>query len=599
MSAERPILRVLVCGSVDDGKSTLIGRLLYDTASVPEDQLAAVAREGPAGLDLSLLTDGLENEREQGITIDVAYRQFRTARRRFMLVDCPGHEQYTRNMATGAAAAEFAVVLVDAAAGVRSQTRRHVAIAKLMGVRAFAGVANKMDTVGFAPQAFAAVATGLRALLGAESPIIPTCAVDGDGVTRAGARMPWYAGPTLLEVLEAADVPGDPAMAFRMPVQWVARDGGSRLYYGSVVAGRIGTGDDVAISDSPPSRIRRILGPTGEQGTATAGQAVVLELADQRDVGRGSLFSAADSPAPVADQFQAHLIWLHDAPLVPGRPYLVKLGARTVPGTVSRIRHALEVDSGLPLSARTLQKNDLAVVNLSLASPVPFERFADCKALGGLILIDRQTNATAGVGMLDFALTRSAHLAWQETTVHKPARARMLGQTPVVVWFTGLSGSGKSTIANLVETRLCAMGYHTYLLDGDNVRHGLCRDLGFTEADRVENIRRVSEVAALMVDAGLIVLVCLISPYRADRQAARERVGPGEFLEVFVDTPIETCRRRDPKGLYAKADQGLIPNFTGVSAPYESPERPDVHIRSEAQPPADGAEIVLSRILDR
>ncbi len=596
MSAEPPLLRVLVCGSVDDGKSTLIGRLLYDTESVPSDQLATVQRESPAGLDLSLLTDGLESEREQGITIDVAYRQFRTQRRRFMLVDCPGHEQYTSNMATGAAAAELALVLVDATQGVQSQTRRHVLIAKLMGVRAFIGVVNKMDAVGFDRQSFAAVAGGMRELLGDGSPIIPACALDGDGVTRASERMPWYDGPILLDVLETATVPDESVIGFRMQVQWVNRNDGSRLYFGAVIAGRVGIGDEVAISDGPPSRVRRILGPDGEQSAAAAGDAIAVELADQRDVSRGSLLSAADNPAQTADQFQTHLIWLDDAPLLPGRPYLLKLGTRTVPGSVSRIRHAIDVDSGLPLSARTLQRNDLAVVNLSLANPVPFEPFAQCKELGSLILIDRQTNATAGVGMIDFALTRSAHLAWQDTSIGKPARARMLGQRPMVIWFTGLSGSGKSTIANLVEARLSAAGRHTYMLDGDNIRHGLCRDLGFTEADRVENIRRVSEVAALMVDAGLIVLVCLISPYRADRQTARERMGQGEFLEVFVDTPIEICRQRDPKGLYAKADRGLIPNFTGVSAPYEVPERPDVHIRSAAQSPDAAAEFVLQQI---
>jgi bifunctional enzyme CysN/CysC len=409
--------------------------------------------------------------------------------------------------------------------------------------------------------------------------------------------MPWHAGPTLLGWLNSVAVPADPVGSFRMPVQSVNRMGADRLYAGTVAAGRISVEDEVAISGSPPSRVARVLGPDGDQHAAEAGDAVALQLADQRDIGRGAMLSASHDPAPVADQFQARLIWCDDAPLLPGRTYLVKLGASLVSGSVSRIRHAIDVDTGLPLSARTLHGNDIGSVNLSLATPVPFERFADCKALGGFILIDRQTNATAGVGTIEFALTRSSHLAWQHTAVGKEARADMLRQRPMVVWLTGLSGAGKSTIASLVESRLHAQGRHTYLIDGDNVRHGLCRDLGFTEADRVENIRRVSEVAALMVDAGLIVLVCLISPYAADRDAARERVGPGEFLEVFVDAPLEECRRRDPKGLYAKADQGVIPNFTGVTAPYEPPPGPDIHIRSDRLPPGAAADMIVRRLL--
>ncbi len=586
-------LRVLVCGSVDDGKSTLIGRLLHECGAIPDDQLAGLRHDG--ALDLSWFTDGLEAEREQGITIDVAHRQFRTSRRRVLLLDCPGHEQYTRNMATAAAGAELAVVLVDAARGVQPQTRRHALIARLMGVQATVFVVNKMDLVGFDQARF----TALAATLDGVAPgalVLPACALDGDGLTRPGGRMPWFAGPTLLHHLDTVRIPPAPPGGFRMPVQMVLRDGQRRFYAGTVAAGRVAVNHDVAVSSAPPTRVVAIHGPHGEQDAAEAGEAVAIELSDARDIGRGAVLSAIDDPAPMADQFQAHLVWCDDQPLLPGRPYLFKLGTRTLPGTVSRIRHGIDVDTGLALSATQLHANDVAVVNVSLSAPVAFTPFADGPALGGFIMIDRATAATAAAGMIDFALKRADTLAWHATQVQRSDRARLMGQRPLVVWFTGLSGAGKSSIANRVEALLHAEGRHTALLDGDNLRHGLCRDLGFTAADRVENVRRVGEVAALMADAGLVVLACLISPYQADRDAVRERVAPGEFLEVFVDAPVEECRRRDPKGLYGKADQGAIPNFTGVSAPYEAPAAPDLHLRTDRMTIDEAAAAVLARI---
>ncbi|HYZ62847.1 MAG TPA: adenylyl-sulfate kinase [Acetobacteraceae bacterium] len=587
------MLRVLICGSVDDGKSTLIGRLLHDTASIPEDQLASI-RVGPCGApDLSLLTDGLEAEREQGITIDVAYRHLRTARNRLLLVDCPGHELYTRNMATGAAGCGAAIVVVDAKIGLRPQTRRHVLIAKLMGVKRFIGVVNKMDLADWSEHRYREISAQLDELTLGES--LPACATSGDGLVRRGPG--WWHGQTLLELLERLEEPARAGRAFRMPVQFVNRGvPGRRLYAGTIVEGQVSPGDRLHLPGGDEATVLTVLGPAGPQASAGPGQAVALEFQGQHDVARGDVLSAAAEPVARADQFQARLVWCSERPLLSGRTYLFKIGTNTVAGNVSRIRHVLDVDTGGKLHADEVRANEIAVVNLSLAAPVGFMPFADCPELGGFIVIDRETNATMGAGTIDGALNRSANVTWQDTDVSGAARAALMGQRPAIVWFTGLSGAGKSTVANRLERRLHAAGRHTYMLDGDNLRHGLCRDLGFTEADRVENVRRAAEAAALMADAGLIVLVCLISPYRADRQAARERSGAVPFLEVFVDAPVDVCRERDPKGLYAKADRGAIPNFTGVSAPYEAPEAPEVHLRTDRLDPAEAAELVMARL---
>ncbi len=582
------LLRFITCGSVDDGKSTLIGRLLYETGSVPLDQLAAVERDsrrhGTTGSepDYALLVDGLEAEREQAITIDVAYRFFTSSGRRFIVADTPGHEQYTRNMATGASTADLAVVLLDASKGLLTQTRRHSLIVSLMGIRHVVLAVNKADLIGFDQARFEAIRADYAAATASYGfttlATIPLAARFGDNVTTRSARTPWYTGPTLLEHLETVQLAPAAERPFRMPVQWVNRPSAEfRGYAGTIASGRVRPGDAVmAASSGRQTTIARIVTADGDLAEAASGDAVTLVLADELDVSRGELLAAAGAPAATADQFQAHLIWLAPAPLVSGRPYLFKLGTNTVPGSITRIRHRIDLNTQDHLSADALAVNEVGVVNLSLATAVGFEPYAENRDLGGFIVIDRQTNATIGVGMIDFALRRATNIAWQDLAVDRTARAALKGQKPMVVWFTGLSGSGKSTIANLVECKLHAAGRHTYMLDGDNVRHGLNRDLGFTEADRVENIRRVAEVAALMADAGLIVLVSFISPYRAERQMARELLPEGKFIEVFVDTPIEECRRRDPKGLYAKVDAGLIKNFTGVDAPYEAPERADI-----------------------
>jgi bifunctional enzyme CysN/CysC len=605
-------LRFLTCGSVDDGKSTLIGRLLYDTKLIFDDQLATLERDsrkhGTTGddIDFALLVDGLQAEREQGITIDVAYRFFTTDRRRFIVADTPGHEQYTRNMATGASTADLAVVLVDARHGVLTQTRRHSFIASLLGIRHVVLAVNKIDLVGFSEARFEEICAEYReaaSRFGFKTLVpIPISARFGDNVLQPSDRTPWYEGPTLLAHLQTVDV--DDAAAerpFRMPVQWVNRPNlDFRGYCGTVASGVVRPGDAVAVSGAGrTTTVQRIVNMGEDLDEARAGDAVTLVLADETDVSRGEVLCAADAPVAIADQFQAHIVWLNEAPLLQGRTYLFKVGTRTVPGSITRIRHRIDVNTHEQLSASSLNVNDVGVVNLSLTAPTAFESYADSRDLGGFIIIDRLSNATVGVGMIDYALRRATNLTWQELDVDKAARSRLNEQTPVVVWFTGLSGSGKSTIANLVERRLHALGRHTYVLDGDNVRHGLNRDLGFTEADRVENIRRVSEAAALFVDAGVIVLVSFISPYRSERDTARGRVAEGEFIEVFVDTPIDECRRRDPKGLYAKADQGLIRNFTGIDAPYEAPLAPEIHLRTIEAEPSAMADRVIGALRER
>ncbi len=591
-------LRFLTCGSVDDGKSTLIGRLLYDTRGILDDQLATLRRDsrrqGTTGddIDLSLLVDGLEAEREQGITIDVAYRFFATPRRRFMVADTPGHEQYTRNMATGASNADLAVMLVDARKGVLTQTRRHAFVAGLMGIRHVVLAVNKIDLAGFSEERFEAIAAGFRACtegLGFRTlQAIPLSARHGDNVIAPSARTPWYAGPSLLSHLEAVPVEQEAlSRPFRMPVQWVNRpDAGFRGYSGTVACGHAWPGQRVVVQPSgTEAEILRIVTMDGAQPSADAGDAVTLVLDREIDVSRGDVLAAADAPAAVADALSARLIWLHDTPLAAGREYLVKLGTRSVPGRISRIRHRIDVNTRAAERADSLGLNDLGHVELHLQAPVAFEPYADSRDLGGFILIDRLTNATVGVGMIEAALRVATDVTLQVLDVDRAARGRLHGQRPAVLWFTGLSGAGKSTVANLVERRLHALGRHTYVLDGDNLRHGLNRDLGFSEADRAENVRRASEVAALFADAGLIVIASLISPYRAERRRARERVPDGAFIEVFIDAPLDECRRRDPKGLYKKADAGLLRGLTGVDAPYEAPDAPDLHLRTaEASP---------------
>jgi bifunctional enzyme CysN/CysC len=587
------LLRFLTCGSVDDGKSTLIGRLLYDTKLIFDDTLAALERDSVkhgttgADIDFALLVDGLEAEREQGITIDVAYRFFTTDKRRFIVADTPGHEQYTRNMATGASNADLAVVLVDARQGVLTQTKRHSFIVSLLGIRHVVLAVNKIDLVGFSEARFNEIrddyAAAVRHLGFTTLTAIPMSARFGDNVISPSARTPWYDGPALLDLLETIDVDADAAeQPFRLPVQWVNRPNlDFRGYAGTIAAGRIRPGDRVTVAASGrSSTVARIVTMDGDLDEAGAGSAVTVTLADQIDISRGDVLTTAEAPVAVTDKFDAHLVWLSEQTLFPGRGYIIKLGTRSVSGSITRIRHRIDINSFEHVGADTLGVNDVAAVSLSLSAPIAVERFADNRDLGGFIVIDRLTNHTVAVGMVETAVQASTNIVWHDMAVDRDARAAMKGQRPAAIWFTGLSGAGKSTVANLVDRKLHALGRHTFILDGDNVRHGLNRDLGFSEADRVENIRRAAEAARLMTDAGLIVLVSFISPYRSDREAARERFEPGEFLEAFVDTPVEECRRRDPKGLYARADQGLIRNFTGVSAPYEAPEDAELHLRT-------------------
>ncbi|MCH6482922.1 sulfate adenylyltransferase subunit CysN [Pseudoxanthomonas sp. LH2527] len=605
----KPLLRFITCGSVDDGKSTLIGRLLHDSKRLFDDQLAALEKDsrkhGTQGerIDYALLLDGLAAEREQGITIDVAYRYFDTDQRKFIVADCPGHEQYTRNMATGASTADLAVVLVDARKGLLTQTHRHSYIVSLLGIRHVVLAVNKMDLVEFDEAVFERIAADYRALaqrLGiAEVTCIPLSALEGDNLSSRSARTPWYAGPALLEHLERVQVDAqDDGGALRLPVQWVNRPHQNfRGYAGTIAAGAVKPGDEIIVLPSARrSRVTQVLGADGEVASAGAGQAVTLTLADEIDISRGDVIAAGGDPPEVADQFAAHVLWMSDAPLLPGRPYWLKIGARTVSATVTEIKHRIDVNTQEHLAAKRLELNEVGYCNLSLDEPIAFEAYARNRALGGFILIDRYDNTTAGAGTLDFALRRAGNVHWQHVDVDKAARARQKGQAPKVLWFTGLSGAGKSTIANLVDKRLHALGYHSFLLDGDNVRHGLNRDLGFTDEDRVENIRRVAEVARLMADAGLIVLVSFISPFRAERRMARERFADDEFVEVFVDVPLALAEARDVKGLYRKARAGLIPNFTGIDSPYEVPEHPELHLHAGEQAPEALALQVLAHL---
>ncbi|MCC4247277.1 sulfate adenylyltransferase subunit CysN [Stappia indica] len=600
-------LRFLTCGSVDDGKSTLIGRLLYDTKLIFEDQLAALERDstrhGTVGddIDLALLVDGLEAEREQGITIDVAYRFFATDRRKFIVADTPGHEQYTRNMATGASTADLAVLLVDARNGLMTQTRRHAFIASLLGIHHVVLAINKIDLVGYSQERFNQIEAEFRAFAQGfdfETLVaIPMSARYGDNVTAAGDNMPWYEGPTLLEHLETVEVGrDDDARPFRFPVQWVNRPNlDFRGFSGTIAGGRVNVGDEVVVAASGrTSTVRSILSQVGEAQSAGSGEAVTLVLNDEIDASRGDVIAAASARPDVADQFAAHLIWMSEDALLPGRSYLLKIGTRTVTASVTEIKHKINVNTFERAAAKTLELNEIAFANLALTVPVAFDPYEANSTTGSFILIDRLTNATVGAGMVWFALRRATNIHWQALEVDQAARAQSLGQTPAALWFTGLSGSGKSTVASLLEKKLHVRGRHTYTLDGDNVRHGLNRDLGFTDADRVENIRRVGEVARLFVDAGLLTLVSFISPFRSERAMARELFPEGRFIEVFVDTPIEECRRRDPKGLYRKADAGELRNFTGVDSPYEAPENPELHIRTVGRDPEEIVDEIIA-----
>ena len=605
----KDLLRFITCGSVDDGKSTLIGRLLYESKMIFEDQLAALAADsrnvGTRGgdLDFALLVDGLSAEREQGITIDVAYRFFSTEKRKFIVADTPGHEQYTRNMITGASTADLAVILIDARKGVLTQTRRHSYLVSLLGIRRVVLAINKMDLVDYSQAIYDRIERDyaeFASQIGLEQvTCIPISAVHGHNIVAPGLEMPWYEGPTLLEHLESVPVDdGLPARPFRMPVQWVNRPNlDFRGFAGVIVSGRVRTGDSIRVVPSGrQSHVARILIGDQEAQSATAGQSITLTLTDELDVSRGDVLAPSDAPPLVADQFEATIVWMHERPMLQGRSYLMKVGTKTVTATVSPLKYKVNVNTLEHTAARKLELNDIGICGLQLSQPIVFEPYAENRDLGGFILVDRITNTTVGAGLLHFALRRSQNVHWQALDVNKVARADLKGQKPCVVWFTGLSGAGKSTIANLVEKRLHAMGRHTYLLDGDNVRHGLNKDLGFTDADRVENIRRIAEVARLMVDAGLIVLVSFISPFRSERRMARELLPEGEFLEVFVDTPLTVAETRDPKGLYKKARRGELKNFTGVDSPYEAPEAPEVHLDTTRLAPEEGAEVILERL---
>ena len=591
-------LRFITCGSVDDGKSTLIGRLLFETKQIFDDHLLAIEKDsrvyGTQGeaMDLALLVDGLQAEREQGITIDVAYRFFSTSRRRFIVADTPGHEQYTRNMATGASTVELAVLLVDARKGLLTQTFRHSRIVSLVGVRHVLLAVNKMDLVGWDKEIFEHIKTRFEVLageLGFESvQCIPISALTGGNLVGREDASPWYDGPTLLEYLEDVspqDFQG--RMPFRMPVQWVNRPNPEfRGYCGRVAAGSVRVGDRVCVSPGGrEARVKSIVVWQGETPVADFGESVTLTLDRDLDVSRGDVLADADAPPEVSDQFEAKILCLAEHQLMPGRVYLMKLHTSQFLATITRIKYRLDVSLGSHVVAKALMLNDIGAVTLSTQRPVPFEPYADCKSMGAFILIDRTSNQTVAAGMIDFALRRASNVHWQSLDVDKEARIRLNLHKPACLWLTGLSGSGKSTIANLLEKRLYAEARHTYILDGDNVRHGLNRDLGFTEADRVENIRRVAEVARLMTDAGLIVIVSFISPFRAEREFARSLFEPGEFYEIFVDASLSTCEQRDPKGLYAKARLGVLKNFTGIDSPYEPPESPELHLETVANTP--------------
>src|SRR5450631_845261 len=615
----KTLLRFITCGSVDDGKSSLIGRLLYESKVIFEDQFTALRDDskkvGTRGgdLDFALLVDGLAAEREQGITIDVAYRFFSTDKRKFIVADTPGHEQYTRNMVTGASTADLAVILIDARKGVLTQTRRHSYLVALLGIRQVVVAVNKMDLVDYSHTAFAEIERDYREFarrINVDAiTCIPVSAVAGDNIVVRSERTPWYRGPSLLEHLESLALEdesaargrpaaGSPAPAFRMPVQWVNRPNPEfRGFAGLIASGNVRTGDAVRVLPSGRrSTVARILVGGADVVEAGAAESVTLTLTEEIDVSRGDVMCAAEAPLAVANQFEATIVWMHEEPLLQGRAYLLKVGTKTVTATVAPIKYRVNINTLEHLAAKKLDLNDIGVCGLELSSAIAFEPYKVSRVLGGFILIDRLTNNTVGAGLLHFALRRSQNVHWQALDVNKRARALLSHQKPCILWFTGLSGAGKSTIANLVEKRLHADGRQTYLLDGDNVRHGLNKDLGFTNEDRVENIRRVAEVAKLMVDAGLIVLVSFISPFRSERRMARALVESGEFFEVHVDTSLAAAEARDVKGLYKKARRGELKNFTGIDSPYEPPEAPEVHLDTALLSPEDAASQVIARL---
>ena len=603
------LLRFITCGSVDDGKSTLIGRLLYESQLIYEDQLAALEADsrkvGTRGeeIDFALLVDGLSAEREQGITIDVAYRFFATDRRKFIVADTPGHEQYTRNMVTGASTADLAVILVDARKGVLVQTRRHSYLVSLLGIRRVVLAINKMDLVGHDEATFTAIEADYRAFAAriglTDIVAIPVSAVHGDNVISRSAATPWYRGPALLEHLETVPVDGDdPGLPFRMPVQWVNRPNQDfRGFAGQIASGSVRPGDRLRVLPSGrDSTVLRVATADGDLPCAIAGQSVTIVLATEVDVSRGDVLTAHDAPLEVANQFEATVVWMHESPLLQGRQYLLKSATRTVSATVAPIKYKVNVNTLDHVPAERLELNDIGICELEFDRPVAFAPYAENRTLGGFILIDRLTNDTVGAGLLHFALRRSQNIHWQALDVDRRVRAAQKHQRGCVLWLTGLSGAGKSTIANLIDKRLVAEGRHTYLLDGDNVRHGLNKDLGFTDQDRVENIRRVAEVAKLMADAGLITLVSFISPFRSERRMARELMVAGEFLEVWVDVPLAVAEARDPKGLYRKARRGELSNFTGIDSPYEPPEAPEIRIDTTVLAPDQAAEQIVEAL---
>ncbi|MBO80776.1 MAG: adenylyl-sulfate kinase [Citromicrobium sp.] len=607
------LLRFITCGSVDDGKSTLIGRLLYDSHMVFEDQLQQLesdsARVGTQGetLDFALLVDGLSAEREQGITIDVAYRFFATENRKFIVADTPGHEQYTRNMVTGASTADAAVLLVDARKGVLQQTRRHAFLAHLLGIRHVILAVNKMDLVDYAADVFAEIEADFRGFAAAlefeNIAAIPLSGFKGDNVVNASPAMPWYEGPTLVAHLEALPLAGDQTGPFHMPVQWVNRPNQDfRGFAGLVSDGTIQPGDAVRILPSgAQSTVKAIETFDGQLEEAVARQSITLTLADEVDCSRGDVIASAEDPPQVADQFDAHLVWMDKIAMKPGRGYWLKLGTRTVTATLQPPKYEIDVNNptgeGARLAAKTLELNSIGVVELHTDRPIAFAPYRESKALGGFILIDKESNATVACGMINFALRRAQNVHWQPTDIARDHHAALKNQVPRVLWFTGLSGSGKSTIANAVEKKLALMNRHTFLLDGDNVRHGLNRDLGFTETDRIENIRRIGEVAKLMADAGLIVLTAFISPFRAERKMVRDMLPEGEFVEIFVDTPLEVAEQRDVKGLYRKAREGKLKNFTGIDSPYEAPENPEIRVNTVDMTVEEAADHIIAQVM--
>ena len=607
--AHKSMLRFITCGSVDDGKSTLIGRMLYESKLVFEDQLTALESDSRKvgtqgeGLDFALLVDGLAAEREQGITIDVAYRYFTTERRKFVVADTPGHEQYTRNMVTGASTADLAVILVDARKGVLTQTRRHSYLVSLLGIRHVVLAVNKLDLVDYSQEIFENITSeyaGFAAEIGLTDVVaIPMSAYVGDNLTERSANTPWYDGPTLIEHLESVEIEDSVRTGpFRMPVQWVNRpDLDFRGFSGRIVGGTVRAGDRVRVlPGGKESTVARIVTMDGDLDQAIAGQSITITLTDEIDISRGDVLAGADILPGVADQFEAHVVWMGEHEMLPERPYLCQIGTMTVQARITKPKHKVNVNTLEKTATNTLALNEIGVCNISFDRPVPFDAYTANRDTGGFILIDRLSNTTVGAGMLAHSLRRADNIHWQAVDVNEQARTRLNGHRSQVVWLTGLSGSGKSTIANEVERQLYALDCHTYLLDGDNIRHGLGRDLGFTEADRVENIRRVTEVARLMADAGLIVLASFISPFRAERNAARELIGENHFCEVFVDTPLAVAEQRDPKGLYKKARRGDLENFTGIDSPYESPEAPELRIDTTTTPPAEAARLIIEHL---